>query len=51
MITKGDSELTIRQHLRASGFKSLIQNGIEKIEQGITTPEELLRVVLVEDSY
>ena len=25
------------------------KNGVEKIEQGITSPEELLRVVMVED--
>jgi type II secretory ATPase GspE/PulE/Tfp pilus assembly ATPase PilB-like protein len=30
-------------------MNSLIQNGIELVKQGITTPEEILRVVLVED--
>ena len=31
-------------------MKSMIQNGLEKIEQGITSPDELLRVVMVEDT-
>jgi len=49
MITEKISESKMRQYLRRSGTKSLIQNGIRIIEEGITTPDELLRVVLVED--
>jgi type IV pilus assembly protein PilB len=49
MISESATETAIRKAVRAEGAKSLIQDGIEKIEQGITTPEELLRVVLVED--
>ncbi|MFP4162458.1 MAG: GspE/PulE family protein [Chitinispirillaceae bacterium] len=50
MIADNASESALRSYLSESGFKSLIQDGIAKIEQGITSPEELLRVVLVEDA-
>jgi len=49
LILSDSAESLLRQHLRASGMKTLIQNGIEKIERGFTTPEELLRVVMAED--
>jgi type IV pilus assembly protein PilB len=49
MISENATETGVRGHFRTAGMKTLIQNGIEKIEQGITSPEELLRVVMVED--
>lgn len=49
LIADNVPESIIRKTLRENGFRSLIQDGIMKIEQGLTTPEELLRVVLVED--
>jgi len=49
LISDNISESNLRKILREEGFKTLIQDGISKVEQGITTPEELLRVVLVED--
>ncbi len=49
MIVENHSEVKVRQRIRATGTKSLIQQGLEKIRDGQTTPEELLRVVLVED--
>lgn len=49
LIADNVPESVIRKTMRENGFKTLIQDGIMKIEQGITTPEELLRVVLVED--
>jgi type IV pilus assembly protein PilB len=49
LITENVSETALRKILREDGFRTLIQDGISKVEQGITTPEELLRVVLVED--
>jgi Type II secretory pathway, ATPase PulE/Tfp pilus assembly pathway, ATPase PilB len=49
LITENATENKIRLYQRSIGMKTLIQNGIDKIEQGITTPEELLRVVMVED--
>ena len=49
LIADNVPDTTIRKALREEGFKSLIQDGISKIEQGITTPDELLRVVLIDD--
>jgi type IV pilus assembly protein PilB len=49
LITENATENKIRLYQRSIGMKTLIQNGVDKIEQGITTPEELLRVVMVED--
>lgn len=49
LISENISETSLRKKLRDDGFKTLLQDGISKVEQGITTPEELLRVVLVED--
>jgi type IV pilus assembly protein PilB len=49
MVISNASEVKIRQRVRAAGIHSLISNGVALIEQGITTPDELLRVVLVED--
>jgi type II secretory ATPase GspE/PulE/Tfp pilus assembly ATPase PilB-like protein len=49
LITENAAESKIRQYLRGAGMKTLLQNGIEKIDRGLTTPDELLRVVMVED--
>jgi type II secretory ATPase GspE/PulE/Tfp pilus assembly ATPase PilB-like protein len=49
LIADNSAESKIRQYLRSAGMKTLLQNGIEKIERGLTSPEELLRVVMVED--
>ena len=49
LIADNASESKIRQYLRSAGMQSLLHNGIEKIREGITTPDELLRVVMVED--
>jgi type II secretory ATPase GspE/PulE/Tfp pilus assembly ATPase PilB-like protein len=50
MIAENASDAALRSFFRAAGMKSMIQNGLEKIEQGITSPDELLRVVMVEDT-
>lgn len=49
MISENATDGALRAHFRAAGMTTLIQSGIEKIEQGITSPDELLRVVMVED--
>ncbi len=49
MISENATDGALRAHFRAAGMTTLIQNGIEKIEQGVTSPDELLRVVMVED--
>ena len=49
MIADNAAEAAIRAYYHTAGMKTMIQNGIEKIEQGVTSPEELLRVVMIED--
>ncbi len=50
LIADNAPETLLRKTLRENGFRTLIQDGISKVEQGLTTPEEILRVVLVEDA-
>ena len=45
LITSGASEAQILEHLRAAGFKMLIDDGIEKITSGTTTTEQVLGAV------
>jgi general secretion pathway protein E len=44
MILGGEDELTLRQHLRKSGFRPLLRDGLEKAIAGITSLEELTRI-------
>lgn len=37
-------EQLVKEKALATGFRTLLEDGIEKIKQGITTPEEVLRV-------
>ena len=45
MIADNAAESELRVYLRENGFASLMQDGILKIEMGITSAEEVLRVV------
>jgi type II secretory ATPase GspE/PulE/Tfp pilus assembly ATPase PilB-like protein len=49
IVTESTSEAQLRNCLREMGIKTMIQNGVEKIINGITAPEEVLRVVLVDE--
>jgi len=44
IINKGGTEQDIKQAAYKYGFKTLVQDGFEKVIQGITTTEEVLRV-------
>lgn len=48
MIAENVSENKFKNYLRENGMKTIVQSGIEKVKQGVTTPEEVIRVVLVE---
>ncbi|HLB32344.1 MAG TPA: ATPase, T2SS/T4P/T4SS family [Patescibacteria group bacterium] len=44
LILKNPSSQAISQLARKQGFRSLFEDGMEKVTKGITTPQELLRV-------
>ena len=48
-IAENASESTIRKILREEGFRTMVYDGIAKVEQGITSPEELVRIVQIEN--
>ena len=50
LISVNAAEAEIRRHLQSVNHAGLIQAGVQKIKEGITTPAELLRVVMVEES-
>jgi general secretion pathway protein E len=50
LISSDVQESEMRRLLKKLGMKAMIENGIEKITEGITTPEEILRVVSIEDN-
>ena len=47
-IVKGANESELRQMSRSKGFGSLLDSGIIKIKEGLTTPEEVLGVTFSE---
>jgi type IV pilus assembly protein PilB len=49
LIAENAPETTIKRVLRENGFKTMLQDGINKVENGLTSIDELLRVVLIED--
>lgn len=49
LVVEENSEAKIRQHLKQNNSKTLITSAIEKIKKGITPPDEVLRVVLIDD--
>ncbi len=51
VIADNGSEATIRKILREEGFRSMVIDGVDKIERGVTSPEELLRIVQIEDIH
>ena len=51
MVMTGAPDHDIQREALASGMVTLFQGGVEKVRQGVTGVEELLRVVEVEDAY
>jgi type II secretory ATPase GspE/PulE/Tfp pilus assembly ATPase PilB-like protein len=45
MIMKKSSAGEIAKMAQKKGYRSLLEAGVDKIKQGITTPEEVIRVV------
>ena len=50
MIASDESEETIRKAGIASGMLSMYDDGIAKVKEGITTPEELQRVIFAKEA-
>ncbi len=46
LILRNASTAEIREVARAQGMRSLRQNGLQKVLDGVTTVEEVLRVTL-----
>ena len=49
LIEANTTESTIRQQARTEGFPSIAEGAREKLLTGLTTPEEVLRVIQVND--
>jgi type II secretory ATPase GspE/PulE/Tfp pilus assembly ATPase PilB-like protein len=48
-IVSGANEAQLRQTARSKGFGGLLESGVSKIKQGLTTPEEVLGVTFAEN--
>ncbi len=51
MVLKGAQEYEIKAVARKEGMKTLRENGIAKILNGTTTPEEVMRVTIRDQDY
>ncbi len=49
MVLARQSAVTIREQARREGMKTMKESGLEKVLQGVTTAEEVLRVIYVEE--
>ena len=49
MINEGKDRESILQEARKTGFVTMIEDGINKLKKGVTTIEEILRVVKVDN--
>jgi len=47
-IVSGANEAQLRQMARSKGYTGLLESGVSKIKQGLTTPEEVLGVTFTE---
>lgn len=48
-VVKGTGEAELRKMNRDAGYGGLIDSGISRIKQGLTTPEEVLKVTFAEE--
>ena len=51
LILKGAQEYQMKELARCEGMKTLRENGIAKILQGTTTPEEVMRVTVKDQDF
>ncbi|MHC4636669.1 MAG: GspE/PulE family protein [Planctomycetota bacterium] len=50
IINAGGDEMQIRAAAREKGYGGLMESGVTRVMQGLTTPEEVLRVTYIEDA-
>ncbi|MFC4356005.1 GspE/PulE family protein [Chryseomicrobium palamuruense] len=48
MVMEGKSQREIMRYMKTAGMKTLLQDGMEKVAQGITTTEEVFRVATLD---
>ena len=46
MVTKKHPDSTYRQYVEQLGFNGMFYDGLEKVSQGLTTLEEVYRVIV-----
>jgi type IV pilus assembly protein PilB len=51
LILEGSPEDKLRKAAQAEGMKTIFEHGLEKVNEGITTIEEVLRVTVLEKTY
>jgi type IV pilus assembly protein PilB len=49
LITEDTPEIKLRKAFREHGMRTMAEHGLELVKQGITSPEELLRVVAIDE--
>jgi type II secretory ATPase GspE/PulE/Tfp pilus assembly ATPase PilB-like protein len=49
LISEDAPENRLRKAFRENGMRSMTEHGLELVKQGVTSPEELLRVVAIEE--
>jgi CheY-like chemotaxis protein len=51
LIIKGATSVEIRAAAAKSGMRSLQDDAVSKLRKGVTTPDEVLRVILLEEEF
>ncbi|WP_277584455.1 GspE/PulE family protein [Psychrobacillus antarcticus] len=47
-ILTGKSSATLREYMKESGYYNLLEDGLLKVQEGLTTTEEILRVATID---
>jgi type II secretory ATPase GspE/PulE/Tfp pilus assembly ATPase PilB-like protein len=51
LVARGFTEAQVRSLARRKGFGGLLESGTRRLLEGVTTPEEVLRVTFVEEAF
>ena len=47
-ILTGKSAATLRDYMKETGYYNLLEDGLLKVQEGLTTTEEILRVATID---